>query len=127
MTPLPETAEQFIQAYEAALATQEWDKVAPLIDDGATVIFSDGTLLRGNAAIGAAYRRIFDTIEGEVYRMAEVHWNLNGTDSAAYTIVFERSGRIAGKPASGKGRGTAVLRRAPKGWVLLTEHLGPFA
>jgi ketosteroid isomerase-like protein len=47
-------------------------------------------------------------------------------DVAAYLFDFDWSGRIDGRPASGNGRGTCVLRRHNgTGWRLLIEHLGP--
>lgn len=50
--------EAFLHKYERALATHSWDAIAPLIDEGACFIFSDGTYF-GIAAIEHAIRKTF--------------------------------------------------------------------
>ena len=120
---MPPTA--FTKAYASALATQDWDQVAPLIDEDARVVFSDGTLLIGKDAIRTAYTRNFTTIEGEDYRMTNIHWLVDTPESAAYTFDFHWAGVIQGRAASGAGRGTTVLACRDDRWRLVGEHLGP--
>ena len=121
------TPQDFISAYEAALATQDWDQVAPLIHETALVVFSNGALHAGKDAIGSAYRRNFSTIKNETYQISDVQWLLQTDNGAAYAFVFHWRGLIDGQPAAGAGRGTAVLRREGDSWVLMGEHLGPKA
>ncbi|MEM8871810.1 MAG: nuclear transport factor 2 family protein [Pseudomonadota bacterium] len=116
---------EFIKRYEAALGTQNWAFVAPLISDGARVVFSDGAVHAGKKAIKAAYERNFAAIKNEEYRIKEVHWLLKTADSAAYMFDFYWTGIIDGRKASGSGRGTAVLVRQAGHWVLAGEQLGP--
>lgn len=115
----------FVEQYEAALATQDWNAVAPLISDDARVVFSDGSLHGGKDAIRTAYERNFAAIKSEVYRVENVHWLIETSDSAAYMFDFYWSGVIQGREASGSGRGTAVLARKDGRWVLVAEQLGP--
>ncbi|ABD55320.1 DUF4440 domain-containing protein [Jannaschia sp. CCS1] len=82
------SAKDFVRDYEAALATQDWTVVAQLISDDARVIFSNGALLAGKDAIGAAYQHNFNTIQGEEYRVENVHWLMETADSAAYMFEF---------------------------------------
>lgn len=89
------------------------------------MIFSDGTCHSGKAAIETAYRRNFATIENEDFRIADVQWVSVTDAAAAYQFEFHWSGRIQGQPASGAGRGTAVLARHDGAWQLMAEHLGP--
>ncbi|MEO0914981.1 MAG: nuclear transport factor 2 family protein, partial [Pseudomonadota bacterium] len=66
------SAREFVKRYEAALATQDWAAVAPLISDQARVVFSSGALHAGKDAIRAAYEHNFSTIKGEEYRIENV-------------------------------------------------------
>ncbi|MCR9062111.1 MAG: nuclear transport factor 2 family protein [Rhodobacteraceae bacterium] len=119
------SARNFVKEYEAALGTQDWNCVAPLISDDARVIFSNGSLLIGKDAIKAAYQHNFAMIEGEDYRVENVQWLSEAADSAAYMFEFSWTGMIDGREVSGTGRGTAILGRAEDRWVLVGEQLGP--
>ena len=119
------TAEDFIRAYEKALASQRWAAVAPLVHENACVTFSSGTVHIGKTAVRKAYEANFSAIEDEEYRIANVHWVRRGEDVSVYVFDFFWTGRIDGRDAKGAGRGTAVLVRCGSGWQLLAEHLGP--
>jgi len=123
MTKSPEA---YIAAYEAAMATQQWENVAPMIHDNCTVTFNDGTYV-GKPAVEGAFRKTFNLIQDETYRMTNVHWVQKEAESAVLIFIFEWSGIINGEPASGSGRGTSVLTRESGNWQLLSEHLGPLA
>ncbi|MEL6840052.1 MAG: nuclear transport factor 2 family protein [Pseudomonadota bacterium] len=115
----------FIKEYETALGTQDWTAVAPLICDDARVIFSDGSLHTGKDAIRAAYERNFATIKSEKFSIANVHWLLETSKSAAYMFDFHWAGVVEGQQTSGSGRGTTVLVRRADRWLLVAEQLGP--
>jgi hypothetical protein len=51
--------EDFIHAYKRALATQDWNRVEPLIHADACVTFSDGTVHRGKVAVQKAFEHNF--------------------------------------------------------------------
>ncbi|MEX3016306.1 YybH family protein [Gymnodinialimonas hymeniacidonis] len=121
------TPQEFVNQYEAALGTQDWAQVAPLIAEKATVIFSNGVLLDGKDAVRAAYERNFAMIENEDFRIEDVCWLMQTEDSAAYMFEFHWAGIIDGRSASGAGRGTTVLRRFGDRWMLVGEQLGPTA
>ena len=119
------TSDAFIRAYEAALATQRWADVEPLVHPDACVTFSSGAVHRGRDAVRAAFERNFALIRDETYRIANVHWAMRTDDFAVYLFDFAWSGLIDDKPASGAGRGTGVIVRSGTGWQLVAEHLGP--
>ncbi len=121
MSPL-----EFVKQYEAALGTQKWEKVSPLIHENASVVFSNGSIHKGKVAVRAAYERNFEAIENENYQIANVHWLFESSESAVYMFDFFWTGIISGQAASGAGRGTAVLVFDDDRWQLLAEHLGPF-
>jgi ketosteroid isomerase-like protein len=119
------TPEEFIRAYEKALASQDWGQVEPLVHAEACVTFSNGTVHKGKAAVQKAFEHNFSLIEDEVYSMRDVHWVLKSDLTAVYLFEFNWSGIINGKPAHGAGRGTSVLINEAGTWQLLVEHLGP--
>ncbi|MCA9750552.1 MAG: nuclear transport factor 2 family protein [Gemmatimonadetes bacterium] len=116
--------EDFVRTYEAALATQDWAVVSPLIHEDASVTFSDGSVHRGKDAVRAAFERNFRAIESEEYRISSVHWLPRSQDFAAYQFDYEWRGIVRGQIMGGRGRGTCVLLRDGDAWQLVAEHLG---
>lgn len=117
--------EDFIRAYEHALATQDWSNVDPLVNDDACVTFSNGAVHKGKSAVKIAFEKNFSSIKDETYTITNVHWVMKGDITAVYLFDFNWSGIINDKPASGAGRGTSVLINKDGEWKLLVEHLGP--
>ena len=118
------TPDDFLQKYESALATQDWDQVEPLMHADVCVTFSSGTYL-GKAEVKQAFSKNFAIIKDERYSISNVHWVIKDLSFAVCIYNFQWSGQIDGKPASGRGRGTAVLKNENGSWLLLAEHLGP--
>jgi len=119
--------EEFIRAYEAALATQDWRQVEPLVHADACVTFSNGTVHKGKAEVQKAFEKNFSLIRDETYSISNVHWVMKKPETAVYLFEFSWSGLINGQPAKGSGRGTCVLINEGGEWQLLIEHLGPKA
>ena len=119
------SAEEFIRAYEQALASQDWGKVDPLVHENACVTFSNGTVHKGKAEVKSAFEKNFSLIKDEKYSISNVHWVSKGSETAVYLFEFSWSGLINDQPASGSGRGTSVLIKESDRWQLLVEHLGP--
>ena len=117
--------EDFIYAYELALASQDWAQVEPLVHAEACVTFSNGSVHKGKAAVQKAFEHNFSLIKDEHYFMSNVHWVLKTAETAIYLFEFSWSGIIDGKSAQGAGRGTSVLINVDDRWQLLIEHLGP--
>ena len=119
------TADEFVGLYERALATQEWNSVAPLIHVDACVTFSNGAVHIGKDAIRTAYEANFSAIKGERYGISNVHWAMRSGECCVYLFDFHWSGMIGGRETSGFGRGTSVIIRVGNDWALAAEHLGP--
>jgi len=117
------TAEEFIGLYEEALATHGWGAVEPLIHEDACVTFSTGAVHKGKKAVRSAFERNFSTIDGDEYRISNVHWIMRTPDVAVYLFEFQWAGRVDGRDAGGAGKGTSVLVRSGADWQLLVEHL----
>lgn len=117
--------EEFIQRYEQALGSQEWNQVEPLVHADACVTFSNGAVHKGKAEVGRAFARNFALIKDEQYSITDIHWVMKTAETAVYLFEFRWSGIINDQPASGGGRGTSVLVHENGAWQLLIEHLGP--
>ncbi|MEM9157694.1 MAG: nuclear transport factor 2 family protein [Verrucomicrobiota bacterium] len=124
---MAKTPEQLLEAYENALATQEWDQVAPLIHPNCIVTFSDGSQHRGKEQVGKAFRRNFDLIEDEHYAINHKQWITRSDSFAVVAYTFEWSGTINGNATSGAGVGTSSLVFENDRWLIIAEHLGPKA
>jgi ketosteroid isomerase-like protein len=119
--------EEFIRAYETALASQDWRRVEPLVHADACVTFSNGSVHKGKVEVKKAFEQNFSIIKDEKYSISNTHWVIKNYETAAYLFEFNWSGIINDKPASGSGRGTSVLINKNGKWQLLIEHLGPKA
>ena len=114
---------EFMQAYEATTNAHDIDALLDLIAEDAVYLFSNQTTHVGKAAIREAIQANFDAIEDEAYQIQHLRWLANSVDVAACVYKFNWSGRIRGKPASGQGRGTTVIRRVDGQWKIAHEHL----
>lgn len=117
------TADSFVTAYKAALSTQEWQNVEPLIHTNCCVTFSNGTVHKGIEAVKAAYERNFSLIKNEKYIISNIHWLLQSECTSVYIFDYSWSGEINGQLVQGSGRGTAVLVCESNNWYLMAEQL----
>lgn len=121
------TPDDLLHAYQAALATQRWGEVEPLMHPDVCVTFSSGRSFRGREEVRKAFTENFAGIQDERYEISEVHWVAKKADHAVCTYEFHWSGLIDGNAARGAGRGTGVLTNEAGRWLILAEHLGPLA
>ena len=120
------TPQDLMQAYEQALASQEWKNVEPLMHEDVCVTFSSGTF-KGTDEVRKVFEHNFSVIEDEEYSIENLHWAFAGRESAVCLYTFQWQGVINGQPASGGGRGTSVLVNEAGRWQIMAEHLGPHA
>ena len=116
------TPEQFIREYETS-GRKGLDYTLSLIDDNAVYWFSDGTKHAGKSEIERVFRRNFDAIKDETYRISDIVWLAQSAELAACIFRFDWSGILHGAPASGSGRGTIILARRGDSWTIVHEHL----
>jgi len=117
--------EHWIENYEEALRSQNWETVSPLVHSLCTVSFSNGTVHKGKAQVETAFRKNFTLIESEKYAISNVHWIVTDNGFAVFTFDYEWSGIMNGNHISGSGRGTSSLVNEDGIWLLVSEHLGP--
>lgn len=113
-------------AYQSATSAEA---MLGLIDDDAVYMFSNETVHVGREAIEQAIRHNFETIKDDTYAIKNLTWLVESSEVAVCVYDFAWTGTVHGKPASGSGRGTSVLRRTAGGWKIVHEHLskGKFA
>jgi len=116
--------EEFISAYQIALASQDWKTVEPLMSKSACVSFSDGSVHKGRKNVQLAFENNFTKIKSEKYEIHNIVWLKKEPAYAVYLFEFYWSGLMNKKSVSGKGIGTSVLIKEDDSWILLTEHLG---
>jgi len=115
---------KFIKLYSAALASQDWNQVAPLIHPQAGVTFSDGSVHKGINNIKLAYERNFSIIKSEHYAIENINWLKRESNYAAFIFEYQWTGIINEKHVSGGGVGSSVIINENGSWQLLSEHLG---
>lgn len=114
------TPDQFLRDY---VSSPSLENTFSMIAEDAVYWFSNESHHVGKAAVEKAIRHNFETIKEETYRILDVQWIVETEDTAVGLYRFEWSGKINGKPASGAGRGTTVLRRNGDSWLIAHEHL----
>lgn len=117
------TPESFISLYKAALASQSWQAVEPLIHENACVTFSDGSVHIGKRAVEVAFTKNFSLIQNESFEIGDIHWLIQEATVAVYLFSYTWTGIYDGKTIGGSGRGTSVLKKGGDRWYLLSEHL----
>lgn len=78
--------EEFIKAYGAALASQDWKNVAPLVAEAVSVTFSDGSVHIGKVNVQAAFEKNFSIIKNEEYSIYNVRWLSREENFAVYFL-----------------------------------------
>ncbi len=124
-----QTPGDFMIAYERVMNARDLVAASRMIDGNAIYLFSNETVHRGRKAVLQAIANNFDSIQGETFSFANLTWFIETDEVAACIYDFSWSGLIEGKPVSGSGRGTSVLKRSGETWKVIQEHLsrGKFA
>lgn len=117
------TAREVLAAYADRINRQDFDLLTDLIAPDATFWFSDGTH-RGIEAIRVAFEATWRAMgPSERYSLDQHEWIAEGDNAAACTYRFNWKTVRNGKPMSGSGRGTTVLKRVDDHWWIVHEHL----
>ncbi|WP_062270695.1 nuclear transport factor 2 family protein [Endozoicomonas arenosclerae] len=120
------TPQDLLLRYEQVLASQDWEKIAPLMHKDICVTFSNGTY-KGIEAVESVFIDNFTSIKEEDYRITNVHWAYISENTAVCLYDFNWKGIIDGEECSGGGRGTSSLIREQDQWLIISEHLGPYS
>jgi ketosteroid isomerase-like protein len=112
----------FMQAYEQATNSHNFDQVVTLVDKQAVYWFSDGNF-EGATEIRKAFEAAWQSIPDEVYDITNVRWLAATYEAAVCIYDFSWRGTINGVKKSGGGRGTNALKRIDGNWQIVHEHL----
>jgi len=120
------SATDVLQAYTDRINRQDFDLLTELIAPDATFWFSSGTH-RGIAAIRRAFEATWQAMgPDERYWLDQLEWIAEGDSAAACIYRFNWQTLADGKPISGSGRGTTVLKRVDDRWWIVHEHLSRY-
>ncbi|SHF16442.1 Ketosteroid isomerase homolog [Kaistia soli DSM 19436] len=111
-----------LDLYRSRINNHRFDDVAPLIAEDAIFWFNDGSF-EGIAAIRSAFEETWQRFPLESYWLDTVAWVARDDRAAACTYHFHWTATVDGRPVSGGGRGTTVMRRDRDGWLIAHEHL----
>ena len=115
-----------LKLYEAALSSQNWHGVEPLLHKDICVTFSNGTY-KGINEVRAVFERNFASIKEEQYTISNTHWFHSNNTHAICLYDFNWQVIINREHCTGVRRGTSVMQCTQGKWQIITEHLGPFA
>ncbi len=115
---------QFMARFEAALATEDFTQVAPLVHPQAVFRFSEGDHF-GMADVKAAMERTWAfEVDDERYYLTDKRVLRSGEDAATVLFTWNWSGNSAEHgPFEITGRGTVQLVRHAGEIKILLEHL----
>jgi len=118
-----QSARETLASYTDHINQQDFDLLTDLIAPDATFWFSNGTH-RGLAAIRVAFEATWQIMGAdEHYWLDQLEWIADGETLAACIYRFNWTTTLDGKPVSGSGRGTTVLKRVGDRWSIVHEHL----
>lgn len=120
---MTQTPDALIEAYERATNSHDLEATLALVAEEAVYLFSNQAVHVGKEEIARALQRNFDLIQDETYSTAGLTWLVETEEVAVCVYDYAWTGTIHGKPASGSGRGTTVLRRFGQEWKVIHEHL----
>lgn len=112
----------FLEAYEKAANSCDFNKVEPLIADDAEFVFTNG-IFKGKVAIRQAFEDTWNKIKNERYSISNVQWSKKGYRNAVCRYNFKSDGIVDGKRQIYEGYGKNTLRRIDGNWRIVHEHL----
>ncbi len=114
---------EFLQRFERAQGTEDFDAVRPLLHPDVLFRFNDGDYRGLEAARGAFESTWALDVDDERYYLTDVEVLHVDSNSATATFRFHWSGSGDNGPFHIVGRGTSVIVRHDGRLKLLVEHL----
>ena len=113
----------FLNRFETAQNTEDFDKVTPLLHPNPLFRFNDGDFRGLEAARGAFENTWAHDVEDERYFLSDIEVIHADNSFATATFLFHWSGVTENGPFEVVGRGTSVIVRHEGELRLLVEHL----
>ena len=114
--------QSFIESYEKALASQDFDLMDSILHPKVSITSALGEIYLGRHAVRAAYERIFYQIKNENFTYGDIKWVFKSKSMAIYLFKFEWDADLNNEHVHRKGFGTAVLVNHKGNWVLLSKQ-----
>ncbi|MCX5495149.1 nuclear transport factor 2 family protein [Kaistia dalseonensis] len=111
-----------LERYGTLINQHRFEVLAPLIDADAIFWFNDGSF-SGLDSIRTAFETTWARYPEERYWLEDVSWIARSSDAASCLYRFRWNATIDGRPASGSGRGTTIMRCTDGIWRIIHEHL----
>lgn len=112
----------FLQAYEAAVRSRDFDKLAPFLAENAVFWFTGGSYV-GKPAVRQGFDERWAAIHDEKYTLSDVKWVVTSYWTSACTFDFRSEGTVNSRRVLDEGRGTTVLKRIGGSWRIVHQHL----
>lgn len=112
----------FLETYEKAANSKNFNEVVPLIADHAVFWFTDGTF-EGKEPIRKAFEATWGKLQDETYSVSNIEWVVASYWNSVCIYTFKSESIVDGKRRVYEGRGTNVLRRLNGSWRVVHEHL----
>lgn len=112
----------FLDAYEKAANSCNFDNAEPLIAKDAVFEFTNGTF-EGIDAIRKAFEDTWSNIKDETYTISDIKWTKVGYRHAECTYKFKSDGMVNEKRQVYEGVGTNTFKRIDGNWRITHEHL----
>lgn len=112
----------FLEAYEKAANSLDFDNVESLIANNAVFEFTNGTF-EGINSIRKAFEDTWGKIKDETYTISDINWTKVGYRNAECTYKFKSDGVINSKRQVYEGVGTNTFKRIDGNWRIIREHL----
>jgi ketosteroid isomerase-like protein len=112
----------FLEAYEEAAKSRDFDKVAPLVAEAAVFWSTHGSYV-GKPAVGQAFEDQWIRMQDDEHTLSDIEWVVATYWTSACIYNFRSEGTVNGKRAVRKGRGTNVLKRIDGSWRIVHQHL----
>lgn len=112
----------YLEAYEKATNSRNFNNVEPLIAKDAVFEFTNGTF-QGIEAIRKAFEDTYAKIRHETYSISDVDWVKVGYRNAVCKYRFKSDGIVDGKRQVYEGYGENQLKRIDGNWRIVHEKL----
>ena len=109
--------------FTAALLRRDIDTALSLLADDVVFFYSNGTAILGRDGFAATMTASWRVVEDYEYATLASNWVAQSDAAAAVIYSFAWSGVARGQRVGGSGRGTRVLRKERRGWLIAHEHL----
>jgi len=117
---------KFMDEYQQALMSTNWDKLSSFFHDNCAMLYSDGTYI-GKKALKKAFEKTFLLMKKGDFRISNIHCSIITDQFCTCLFKLSWSAEVCGDKIIGEDRGTCSLVVVDNSWQIINQHLGPVA